>query len=95
MRDYLVIGSSPFDEPCVQVGDPNYHVLSRQECGRFIDLIRKKLGPEPVGAQLAIKGFPHDFGTYHEVVCYYHDDNRESFDYALRCENEAPSKWEE
>ncbi len=90
MRDYLNIGSSPCAEKCVQVGEPNYAVESRKECNRFIELIRKCLGEEPDGATLAIKSFPHDFGTYHEVVCYYDDTNEVAIDYAFKCESEAP-----
>lgn len=95
MRDYINIGSSPAEETCVQVGTEDYARLSRIECNAYIEAIRKKLGDEPVGARLAIKAFPHDFGTYNEVICYYDDEIQESVEYAFKCEAEAPGTWEE
>jgi hypothetical protein len=95
MKDYFSIGSSPIEETCVQLGTENYAERAKQECKRFIELIRKNIGEEPDGAQLGIKGFDHDFGRYYEVVCYFDDSNKDAVDYAIRCEKEMPLKWEE
>jgi hypothetical protein len=95
MRDYISIGSSPYDEPCAQVGQPDYRKNAVAECTRFIELLRDTVGPEPEGARLSIKWFPHDFGDYAEVVCYYETNMSASVDYALRCEAETPATWEE
>ena len=92
-RDYISIGSSPADEPCAQVGEPDYHIKANKECKKFIELIRKELGKEPDGARLSVKGFPHDFGTYYEVVCWYDDALPDSVEYAFKCEAEAPTNW--
>ncbi len=95
MRDYVSIGSSPCEEECVQVSKTeDYIIAMKAECRRFLELIRKKLWPEPPGAQLAIKGFEHDFGTYYEVVYYFDTDNEEAVKYVLCCEDEAPRKWD-
>ena len=93
MRDYTSIGPSPCEETCVQVGADDYSRLARIECQRFIDAIRQTLGPEPDGASLRVKSFPHDFGSYMEVVCYYEDENETATDYAFKCESESPSTW--
>lgn len=94
-KDYISIGSSPCDEQCVQVEPSGAYVgPMREECKRFLELVRKVMGEEPAGARLSIKGFPHDFGTYYEVVCYFDDDNEEARNYAFRCESEAPTRWE-
>lgn len=94
MRDYMEIGSSPCYEDCVQVNPRgDYHEAMREECRRFLELIRKKLGPEPPGAHLAIKNNPHDFGTYYEVVCHFDDTDDEARTYAFRCESDAPRTW--
>ena len=94
MRDYISIGSAPSGEECVQVNSRgDYHEAMRAECRRFLDLIRKKLGPEPPRAHLAIKSNPHDFGTYYDVVCYFDDEDEQARAYALRCEAEAPETW--
>lgn len=91
MREYIIIGSSPSEEPCVQIGEPDYGYRAQQECLRFMRLIRDTVGPAPEGARLAVKANRHDLGTYYEVVCYYDDPYGES--YALRCEERAPTKW--
>jgi len=95
MRDYINIGPAPAEEDCAQVGQDNFYERARAEGRAFINLIRRTLGDEPDGALLKLKGFPHDFGTYYEVVCYYEEDNRAAFEYALRCEAEAPYRWDD
>jgi hypothetical protein len=99
MKDYLTIGQAPCEEPCAQFGQPDYREKALQECARFIALLRKTFGPEPEGAWLSIKWFPHDVGVvgydhYCEVVCHYNTEIPESVDYAYRCEAEMPTTWE-
>lgn len=94
MREYVEIGPVPPDEECAQVGDPDYRSKALKECRRYIRLIRKKKGLEPEGAELKIKWFQHDFGSYAEVVCYYDENNKKAIDYAFRCESKGPQKWE-
>ena len=93
-RNYFCIGSSPCEEDCAQVGTPDYHRKAIAECHRFIQLIRDTLGLEPEGAELRIKAFDHDFGEYHEVVCWFETDNEAARAYAARCEDDAPATWE-
>lgn len=95
MRDYINLGSTPPEESCAQVGSPDYLERARIECARYIQLIRAALGPEPTGARLATKLFPHEFGGYYEVVCHFDDTLPESLEYALRAESEAPTTWNE
>ena len=95
MQDYVNIGSVPYAEDCVSVGEENYAPRARKECQRFLILIRKKLGNEPMGASLQVKLFPHDFGSYFEVVCHYDTDSEEATNYAYRCEAKAPEYWDE
>ena len=95
MREYIEIGPVPADEECAQVGRPGYYELATAECRRFIELIRKKLGKEPLGAKLRIKSNAHDFGTYYEVCCDYDPRVPASVDYAFRVERDAPQTWED
>ena len=95
MRDYITIGSSPSSEDCAQVGTDNYEAQSRQECQAFIAQLRRQFGTEPMLSRLSIKTFPHDFGSYQEVVCYYDDEDEEARDYAFRLESETPEYWDE
>lgn len=92
--DTLEIGPVPADEDCEQLG-PNYNASkARAECNRFIDLIRKVVGPEPTGARLIVKSNLHDFGTYLEVNVKYDDQNPEAVEYALKVESSAPTAWD-
>lgn len=94
MRDWIELGSSPCEEECVQLDTKvDYLPKMRQECHRFLNLIREKLGPEPVGAKLGIKQFAHDFGPYLEVVCFIEDTIPEAVAYAFKCESESPTRW--
>jgi len=90
--DWISVGPAPADEPCAQVGEDGYLQRAREECHRFIGLLRRKLGKEPPGARLLVKSFPHDFGEYLEVVCC-HDGSEAALGYALKCEGEAPARW--
>lgn len=94
MMNYETLGPVPAEEECVQVGAEEYDLASRFECARFIQLLRKTIGPEPAGARLLIRSFAHDFGQYREVVCLYDDEQPDAVAYALRCVNEAPTRWE-
>jgi hypothetical protein len=94
MRDYFSIGQTPSEEDYAQVGQPDYRQKALEECQRFIELIHTTLGPEPAGAELAIKSFPHDFGTYYEVVVWFERDDAEAISYAARCEDDAPRTWD-
>ncbi|HSW57589.1 MAG TPA: hypothetical protein VLH15_04255 [Dehalococcoidales bacterium] len=89
----MCLGSAPVDEDCAQVGSKNYAEMARGECEEYIRLIRASLGFEPARARLAVKTFPHDFGTYYEVVCWYDPHDREETEYAERCWEEAPTRW--
>jgi hypothetical protein len=66
MRDYVVIGSTPTEEDCAQVGSADYATKARKECARFVAQIQRHY-PEPDGGYLKIKSNPHDFGTSYEV----------------------------
>ena len=92
-REYMVVGATPANEECAQVGTENYSLLSRAECHRFIEHIRKVCGVEPEGAVLLVKTEPHDFGSYREVACRYDTEVRESMDYAWHVENSELRSW--
>ena len=92
-REFIELGSAPYNEDCAQVGSKDYISDALQEGERYIKMLRRRFGKEPVHAKLAIKAFHHDFGTYHEVVCYYNEDDAESEGYCLWIENNLPGDW--
>ena len=94
--DYIEIGSAPTEEKCEQanISGSNYHRM-KSECRAFIGQLRRLFGPEPEGAHLTTKfNRDGDYG-YYEVVCFFERLNKDAIDYAFRCENECPAKWDE
>jgi hypothetical protein len=95
MRQYLEIGPTPCDEDCQQVGTASYNgARARIECQAFANQLLRQFGEPPQGARIGIKSFPHDFGSYSEVVVYYDDAIPESEAYAFRVESESPANWD-
>jgi len=77
MRDYIHIGPVPIDESCAQVGRANYRAQARIECRVFKEQLERKF---PDG-EFVVKSFPHEFGTYFEVVAYFEDEERIDFNF--------------
>jgi len=94
MKDWLDIGASPPGEDCAQVGSNDYYPRARRECPAYINLLRRALGSETLGARLDVRSNPHDFGNYLSVVCYYDNENEGALAYAQRCESEGPENWD-
>ena len=67
--DHVYIGSSPAHESCAQLGTEGYPERARRECRALIGQLMRMFGEPAPGARLSIKGCPHDFGTYYEVIC--------------------------
>jgi len=70
--DYLNVGANGF----AQVGSDDYYAKNRFKLSYLLGLIEDKF---PIPDKLkylchfAKKAFPHDFGTYHEIVLIYDD----------------------
>ena len=99
MRDWLEIGSTPCDEECAQVGTDDYPEKSRLECRVFANQLRRVFGDPPAGAEIGVKAFQHDFGTYREVVVFFDDakskeEGNPGYEYAIKVENNTPAKWD-
>jgi hypothetical protein len=95
VRDWIELGTAPVNEPCVQVqSEVDYLPAMREECRRFIELLRKVHGPEPEGARLRIKSYEHDFGVYLVCVCEFDDDDQAAREYAFRLEANLPETWD-
>ena len=96
MTDYLNIGPTPYDVDCAQVGSPDYIRLSTIECRAFAlqcqRVLRAKYPDYTV--RVGIKAFPHDFGTYWEVVVYYDPENEEEIKQAFYLESADISDWD-
>lgn len=94
MFDYLSIGSTPADEPCAQLGSEGYEEKARIECIAFLHQLNR-LWPEGF---FKLKWFPHDFGSYCEVIAMF--DPNAPPDNALtkaafEAEANTPLKWDQ
>lgn len=86
MKEYLTIGSTPAEEECFPVG----HDLALAETRIYKNQLLREF-PE---ADVRVKSFPHDFGTYHEVCVFYFDDDEDSMAMAWAVEADAAPKWD-
>lgn len=91
MNDSIMIGSTPCNEECEQLGPGYNEAKARAECEQFRTAIRRELGEEPDGAKLSIVSNPHQFGTYYTVDCKY--TTQEGLAYAMACEADCPTEW--
>ena len=91
-RDYYTLGASPYEEDCAQVGSEGYSGRALVECRVYLDQIRRVT---KTGLSLTVKGFPHDSGTYHEVVIWYNPDSEAEEEEMLRVEQELPATWDD
>ncbi len=102
MKEYLTIGSTPYDEPCAQVGQENYHKQMRIETRAFKNQMQR-IHPIPQEntsgfencsflPYYSVKSFPHDFGSYHEVCAIYDDNCEASCKWAFEAEEKCRQK---
>lgn len=93
MRDYVYLGSAPYDEDCVQAN--NMEAMT-EECMRYKQLL-EQLYPVPQGinARYTIRTFTHDFGSYKAVCIVYDDADLVAFEFAYLVEGNIPARWEE
>lgn len=89
--DFVNIGSVPAGEDCEQLG-PNYDaVKARKEC----EIFKRQLQRMFPNAMLKVKSFPHDFGSYLEVVALFNPDVDTMVEDAFQVENEMPEFWDD
>jgi len=99
MWDYITLGTSPVEEPCVAVSQNEpYMEAMRLEARRFMTLLREKFPiPESLYGSIRyrIKCFPHDFGDYLDVCLEYDASNEEAINYMLMVESNIPATWDD
>ena len=95
MKDFLNIECTPIEEPCSQLGAPDYYELSKIECQAFRDQLIRTFGNPPGNASITIGQNPHDFGTYLDLRLNFNDDNEDETDWAYKIEGNTPYNWDE
>lgn len=95
MYDELYLAPVPLSEHCAQVGEEDYLRKSTKECRAFVNQLNRQFGEPPAKAYFKVKKCPHDFGTYHDVVIHFDEDDEAATEYAYKVENELPENWDE
>ena len=96
MRDQFELGTTvPHEEPCAQLGQPNYSSFSKMEARAFVNQIIRTHGEPPEGTGIKIISCPHDFGTYYDLAIVYNTDDEESEGWMLKVEGDLPNNWDE
>jgi hypothetical protein len=90
MREYLELGPVPSNEKCYATGRPDYERHQTHEMQVYRTYLQRLF---PSG-RFGIKRFPHDFGSYGEVVVYY-TRGEDSELLAYEIEEKLPSTWDE
>lgn len=94
-RDYLTLGPTPCGEACEQLGDNYNPSKARDEMAVYIAQLKRQFPDyEAKDIYFRTKGFPHDCGTYHEVVVWFDESSEESCSAAYNVENNLPEYWD-
>lgn len=91
----LIIGATPCNEECAQLGDIDYPERSQRECRAFIKQLLRAFPNKPEGVEFVVKHSRHDFGTYREVGVRFDMNNRRQANYAFKVEAKAPEDWDD
>ena len=92
----ITIDSTPSDEPCLQVGDPDYtREQAIIEATAHIDQIQRCFGPTPANVKFVITSNEHDAGTYYDINIIYLEEDESAVEYAFNCELGAFTKVED
>ena len=92
-KDFISIGCTPASEDCVQVSKTEYYMDKMlAECNRYKEMLQAKFA-DCNKVTIAVKTFPHDFGSYAEVVVKYDNEDIEALAQAIHIENNMPMNW--
>lgn len=96
MLETLELGTTtPYDEPCAQLGSEGYYTKARQEIRAFTGQLLRSTGQPPAGARFKTLHCPHDFGTYLDLALVYNEDDEEHVEWMLKVESLIPDKWDQ
>jgi hypothetical protein len=96
MYEYIELGSAPVEEDCAQVSSAeDYMEAMVEECRRYKALLESIFFDMPETVRLIVKRFPHDFGSYYEVVARYPIHDETAADYAWSMEDRLPLTWDD
>jgi hypothetical protein len=93
-RARIALGTVPAGEVPASARESDYTERAFAQCQRFIALLRRAVSPEPAGAWLRIRRSGEELDLCLEVVVEYETQNAAARAYAIRCDREAPLRWD-
>jgi|688.fasta_scaffold186715_2 hypothetical protein len=95
MKEYMVLGQTPYDEDCVQVGTKDYVEKAHIEMQAYLNQLHRLFpDAEAKGIDFRSKRFDHDFGSYYEVCAYWNTNNEVADEYVYIIEASLPNVWD-
>ena len=95
MTDYIHLSATtPYDEPCAQVGNDDYMKNSKMEAHAYIRQLTRTFGVNPEGTRFVLAYCPHDFGTYIDIKFFYDDEDQIHLDY-MRLVESGCGNWDD
>lgn len=95
MKNYVELGSAPYDETGAQVGQEGYFEQVKKELREFKRMMEVIWPAVNERCWYQVKGFEHDFGKYYELVAVFENDGTESSEWAFMAEKKVPGEWDE
>ena len=97
MRDYMTLGSVPYEEDCVQVNsNEDYLPAMTKEVRKFVQFLQNRFPDIPEEAYFGVKRESgHDFGTYLEAAVYWDKNDEKSQEFAFFAESNIPARWDD
>lgn len=96
MIGYITLGPTPAGECCEQIGPNCNYDRMKKECRVYIHQLERMFpDAEKSNARFAVMSFPHDFGTYKEVVVKYDEMVEDSVNFAFHVESNLPEEWDD
>lgn len=95
MFSIVKLGAVPLLEKAIEPTTQSCIDQAYEECEQYLDLIRQKIGEEPLGVHLIIVSSAFPYPNFWEIECHFDGQNPKAFQYALECKENLPNTWED
>ena len=97
MREWMTLGTVPYEEDCVQVNsNKDYLPAMQADVRRFVKFLEERFPNIPEEAYFGVKRESgHDFGTYLEAAIYWNTNCSEAQEFAFFVEANIPARWDD
>lgn len=90
---HLYLGKSPADEPCAQLGQPNFYEQSCAELEALRNQLKRQFPHATCSIRLSCQDY--DFGEYQTLVAVFNPQNEQEVNHAYEMEKNFPKNWDE